>query len=617
MRKILSAALAAVALGAAAARAQDISVSAQADPTQVGVGETITLVVTVQGKTNISGEPVLPDLPDFQVYGAGRSSNFTFVNGQVSSSLQFTYMLVPKRAGNFTIGPITLAQGGMTYSTAPIAVQVGGGGPAPAAPVPGAGQAPAPGQIPVPQGHENEGAFITTTVDRREVYVNEPVTLTFRFYTRVPVLSQPQYTPPDLTGFWSEDLPPQRQFVTRVNGAEYNVTEIQSALFPTSAGRLTIGSARLVVQVADFGRRGFDPFDDPFFRSFFSRGQSVTLTTQPISITVKPLPTTGRPPEFTGTVGKWSLSAGLDRRQAKVGEAVTLEVRISGEGNVKAVGKLEVPVLTGFKVYDTISSSEVKKTSGRVQGVKVFRTLLRPEVTGTLTVPPLKYSYFDPRSGRYEQVAVPALSLEVGPGEGAAASPGGAVLPAGPALSAPGVRMVSQDIRYLKTEFPVVPPPRPWPAWVWLAGFGLPPLGLLAAWAWRRHRDRLETDPVFARRLAAARNARQALSQARTARQHHRTAEFYAALSQALTGYLADQLGLSRAGVTQRELLRSLAAAGAGEPARSDLAALLEECDLARFAPGERAADDLLRHEHQAETLLTEFGNLLRKEKRA
>lgn len=147
---------------------QDISISATVNPQQAAVGENLQLVVTVEGKVNLNGDPQLPDLPDFQVYNGGRSSNFSFVNGQIYSSLSFTYVLVPKHSGIFTINPITIVYGKQTYSTQPLTVTIGnaghGGGAAPAQPQ---AAAPQPGNAnPAPQapsGHENEALFITTS----------------------------------------------------------------------------------------------------------------------------------------------------------------------------------------------------------------------------------------------------------------------------------------------------------------------------------------------------------------------------------------------------------------------------------------------------------------------
>lgn len=604
-----------------AAQAQDISIQADVNPKQGAVGQPLRLVVSVSGQANLQGGPQLPDLSDFQVYNGGQSSNFSWVNGQVSSSLNFTYVLVPKHAGQFTIGPVQITHAGQTYATQPMTVAIGaasGAPPAASAP-PAAGAAPQ-ASAPAIQSERSRGpAFVTTSLDRKNVYVNEPLILSFRFYTRVPVLSQPQYQPADTQGFWAEDLPPQREYTQIVNGNEYRVIEIRTLLFPTTAGSLTIGPAKLTVRVEDFQRRLADPFANEFFRGFFSRGQVVELQSDPLTVNVKPIPQAGRPATFTGAVGKWSLSAKLDRKEAKVNEAVTLEVRIFGEGNVKSVGKLELPPLTGFKVYETISSSEVQKQGDEVRGVKIYRTLLRPEATGVLAIPALTYSYFDPTAGRFEQIQVPSLSLNVLPGDAAPASQAAAVFAPGADGAAPaeGVKLMARDIRYLKTSLPFTPASPPLPGWLWLLGFGLPPLALAGLWGWQRWQDRLAADPRFARRLGADKSARQALRQARRARLRRDAKGFYGQLIQAVNGYLADRLGLSRSGVTQREILQLLRQRRADAVLLDELARLWEECDFARFAPWEPEPAALASHERQAESLLARLGRILSREKRA
>jgi hypothetical protein len=607
-----------VALQAAVAGAADISISAQAVPQQVSVGENVTLQVTIEGQANINGSPALPDLPDFQVYSGGRSSNFTFINGQVSSSLQFTFILVPKHTGTFTIGPISITNNNKTYSTSPIQIVVGGGGAPRQAPAPVANAPAGIPNAPAPAGnrHANEPVFITTQVDRHEVYVNEPVILTFRFYHRIPILAQPQYQPPSTSGFWAEDLPPQREYVTTLNGTEYQVTEIKTALFPTSAGKTAVGPATLVVQVEDFNRRAADPFADEFFRSFFSGARQVGLKSEPIQVKVKPLPTKGRPEDFSGTVGQWALSARLDRQTAKVGEAVTLEIRVFGEGNVKSVGKIDLPPMTGFKVYESISSSDVQKQEYRVRGVKTFRTLLRPEITGDLTVPPIAYSFFNPKTERFEKMQVPALHLKVTAGEVTTQAFQGQGVNSVPEAGAPGVKVIAKDIRYLKIQVPLNGPEKILPLEFWIAGFGLPPLLLAGSWFWRRRQDKLASDPIYARKIAAGRSARAALHQAHLARSGKDSQKFYSALSLALMGYLADKLGLSRSGVTQREVIQRLIESGAPEAKVTQLTELLDECDFARFAPGDREAAAMEQHETLAESLLTDFSRMLEKERK-
>ncbi|MCK5218402.1 BatD family protein, partial [bacterium] len=398
----------------------------------------------------------------------------------------------------------------------------------------------------------------------------------------------------------------------RIQGQEYQVIEIKTALFPTTAGKLTINPASLVVQTRDFRRRSVDPFGDSFFQDFFSGGQQVKLSSEPINLEVKPIPREGRPKKFSGTVGQWSLSAKLDRKQARVGEALTLETRIFGEGNVKSVGKPRLPALKGFKVYETVSSSEVQKQKGRVKGVKIYRTLIRPEVTGKLTIPPIIYNYFNPRKGSFEKLEVPSLSLEVLPGKQRAMT--GRSQSASEAVGS-GVKVVAEDIRYLKTNF-FLKPLRPWPAWVWITGFLLPPIGLFALGFWQRRQDQLASDPRYARRLRADQSARRALHQARTQRLRRDAKAFYASLSQALTWYLADHMGVSRSGITQREIVQKLRTFGAEEDMMEQLSVLFDECDFARFAPSAREAAEMERHEQQAEELLVKLGRILSKERK-
>ena len=583
------------------ALAQDISISAKLNPRQASVGQQLRLEVIVEGKANLRNSPELPPLSDFQVYEGGKSSNFSFINGQVSSSLKFTYILVPRKKGKFTIGAVKITHKGKVYTTDAITVDIVGassGATAPNSTRPRAATS-APrsqyqGRIKAPDkvsDKADQAVFITTTVNKREVYVNEPLTLTFRFYSRIPILSQPHYQPPDTSGFCSEDLPPQKEYVTQIRGHEYKVIEINTALFPTTSGKLNISPANLVVQVQDFRRRSRDPFFDDFFDNFFASGQQVTLQSKPIQITVKEIPIKDRPSNFSGTVGKWSLSAKLDRNQAKVGEAVTLEMRIFGTGNVKYVGRPEIPKLNGFKVYETVSSSEVQKQGGEVKGVKIYKTLLRPEVTGKLTIPAIKYSYFDPKLKKFQKIQVPSFSLQVLPGEEKKSTS----LPMftgekNVITNNQGVKVVAEDIRYLKTKVPLKPSTYydPFPIWFWLLGFLLPPLFLgIVVW-WQRYQYQLAINPKYARKITADRSAKQALRNAHKARLSKDTKEFYAALSQALMGYLADSLGTSRSGITQREIIKKLRKLGAEEKVVEQLSNLFDECDYARFAPSEK-----------------------------
>ncbi|MCD4813502.1 BatD family protein [bacterium] len=596
--------------------AADIKVTAEVSPRQAVVGKQLRFVVIVEGKANIKANPELPDLSDFRVFGGSRSSNFSFVNGEVSSSLTFTYVLIPNKPGKQVIGPVKVHYKGQIYASPPVTVIIfnpNQNRPAQSQPAP-QGQSVMP-QSTAPQSinrRTQEPVFITTEVNKKRACVNEPIILKFKYFRRIPVLSQPQYTAPALSGFWKEDLPPQREYAVRVNGQEYFVTELRVILYPTTSGKLTIGPARLQVAIQGASRQSRDPFNSFFGSGLFSRGQQVSLTSEPISIQVDPVPVEGKPSDYSGTVGKWSMSAKLDRKQAKVGEALTLEVRIFGEGNVKSVGQPKLPDLPGFKVYETVSSSEVQKKEDTIRGVKIYRTLLRPQVTGKLSIPPIHFSYFNHGRKKYERISVPKMELNVLAGETQAEN-SGMTQTEEPAVDL-GVKIISKDIRYLKTNLPLKPGQAVLPGWFWVLGFLVPPILLVLLRFWQQHQARLAADPRYARKIIADKSAQKALNQARHARKQKDAKLFYTVLAQAVSSYLADRMGVSRSGITQREMIQKLHSRGAGKSLTDELVKLFDETDFARFAPGQADPEAMAMLEKRAEDLLLRFKPILSKE---
>lgn len=415
--------------------AQDITLNATVDRSVVSLGEQITFQVTVNGNVSDINKPQLPDLKDFNVGSAGTSQNISIINGQVSTSLTYNYILVPKSIGKFTIGSVTLVHKGKTYTTNPINIEV---------------QQPTQKQqeqIPIKKNvykGEEKNIFLETIVDKKTAYVNEQITLTLRFYRRVELLSQPEYTPPSTTGFLIEDLPPQKNFYTVIDGQKYLVTEIKTALFPALPGKHTIGSATLKCTIQDFSAPNIDDFfNDDFFRQFFSKGKTITLQSKPIEINVLSLPSENKPQDFSGSIGKYRIGATLDKAQMQTGEALTLTIDINGQGNIKAIPEQKFEI-KNFRKYDTITSMNITKQNYVVGGSKIFKTILIPEFPGEYVIPQMKFCYFNPETKKYEYSYTQPLKIKVNPGKTPSVS-----IPQLPQTSS--LKIGTKDIRYIKT----------------------------------------------------------------------------------------------------------------------------------------------------------------------
>ena len=576
--------------------AQEITVSASVDKNTVPLNNQVTLQIAVAGNISDVSEPQLPSMPNFTVYSSGRSQNISIINGQVSSSVLFTYALVPRFVGKSTIGPVEIRQAGKSYKTAPIEIQVvrpmqpsGAGGlsrsfdqnfprrPAPAS-------SPAQTQANPPERKRSlpgQPVFATAQTDKKTVYVNEPVLLTIRFYTSLNLMGNPEYIPPKLTGFFHEDLPPgpSRQIVYQ--GRPYSVTEIKSALFPVTAGMQTVGPAVIRCQIREDSE--VDPFSPDFFQKFFSQGllstQTKELQTNPIVLQVLELPKQGKPARFSGAVGKFSFQTSIDKPAIQAGQPVTLTAKISGEGNLKTIGEPFWPDFSGLRRYETASSLNLAKTSDHVTGTKTFKTILIPQNPGKLRLAGSTFNYFDPGIKTYKTLSAPPLDIQVLPGLTAAGGRTGA---------SSNAQVYTKDIRYIRSDpLPLRPKRNIFSPPPWLHVFPL--ILFLGVAAFKTYQDRLNRNPMVARYRKALSRSESLIAEAEKTFLHGKAEQGVALLSQSLNEYLASKLRRPAATMTLKQTLQHLETQPIKKRTETmeNLQSIWKELELLRFAPGQ------------------------------
>lgn len=576
------------------ARAGDITVSAGLDKSAISLDETTTLSISISGAMGNVPEPTLPEIEGFSVQGAGQSQNISMINGKVSASVVYQYILTPRKAGSFTIPAISLEYQGKTYQTEPLTIEVAKG-------------AGSHALAPLPPGlRHGKRLFVEGAVDKKEAYVNEQVTFTFSFYRAVNLLSQPAYQPPETTGFWAEDLPPQKNYETAIEGTSYTVTEVKLALFPMAPGEYKLGSASLRCRIEDFSQG--DLFGDDAFRNFFGGGREVLLSTDPIKIRVLPLPA-GKPAGFSGAVGSYKMEASLDKAAVPAGQPVNLTLAISGKGNIKTLSPPAFPGFPGFRQYEPTSSSKISKGNYTVQGSKAFQAMLIPDAEGEKSLPPLCWSFFDPSARVYRTLKTSSLTLSVTPGSG-----GSSASPAAPGTS-PGeaapVQILSRDIRFIKNPPPLLTKgeTKLYKNPLFLLLQGLPLAALLFVFLRRRALERILRDPLEFRRRRALSDARKALREAARLLDAGKDGEFYALLSKALQDYCSGKLGGATSGLPAKEIARIL---DEREAPGGKFCALLEAADEIRFSASRPAVAQMKAHLREAGRLLGELEGKLR-----
>jgi hypothetical protein len=561
-----------------------INISADINRSQVAMGDQLILSVTVSGDQSSLPSPRLPPVDSFSVYDSGRSQSLNFVNGQVSASAVYTYVLSPRSVGQYKIPPITAD--GAAVPTPPLDVEV-------VAP----GHQPTPTSVPSPSGPStaknatrsprNADVFMTAAVDKPKVLVNEQLTLTVRFYNAVQLVGDLRYNPPPITGFLTEELPPTRSGMTNIDGRPYQFQEVKMALFPIQQGKLTIGPANIQCQIARFGGPRVDDFFDRFFA--MAAPQAVSVHSEPITVQVDPLPA-GTPANFSGVIGRLSAKISADRTQVKVGDAVTLTITVTGLGNLKLVPdpklSFDVPAL---RFFETESSVALDKANDRIGGSKTFKTVVVPRVSGEVTIPPFEFPYFDLERRAHARASTPAITLHVAPG-----APGTTPnLPTNAAADATKLTAIADDIRYLKlisgdnllsAMLAKIADSGPWHA----IPFAI--FVIASAVAWKR--SLAEKNPQGRRSREALKNAHQRLLKAEKLSASD-LVQATGLVDEALTSYIADKLGMTATGLTLKSAVTGLSSLPKSPSPESlkRLESIWEELHLRRFAPGASGHD--------------------------
>jgi len=565
------------------ARGQGVTFNASVDKNRVAMGEQFGMTFTLEGATG--GKNFRPPaFTDFlPLSGPNQSTQMNYVNGVMSSSVAYSYILQPRAEGKFTIGPATIEAGGKQLQTQPVVIDVVKGSAQPKQQAQQQANADIGKQI-------GDNLFLKAEVDRSRVYQGEQITVVYKIYTRVSIANYNLTRIPALTGFWSEDLDVPRQIqLTRevVNGKQYNVGILRKvAIFPQRSGAMELDPMEVTCAVQVQNRRRSNDFFDQFFNDpFGSTNVNHKVASPPVKITVLPLPSENIPPAFNGAVGKFTMESWLDKRQTKTNEPVTLKIKISGHGNLKLLQAPSLNLTSDIEKYDPKISDNITKDGDRIGGSRIFEYLLIPRHAGDQKIPSFTFSFFDSEKKNYSTLNSPEFTLNVEKGNEVTSAP-----IAG--LSKEDVKLLGEDIRFIKSGN--ISLHQRGENFVGSAGFYLlavtPVLAFIVFIFFQRRRERTLGDIAGLRYRKARTMAKKRLAAAKGFLEQKKKEEFYAEISRALWGYVGDKLGIAPAGLSLDSIRASLEARGVLPEVVATLSGTLEHCEFARFAP---SADSL------------------------
>lgn len=551
-------------------------------PTHVSVGENFRLAYTIN--TDNVHDFRIGNIPEELEIITGpytsSQSSYQMINGHTSSSSSktFTFILCATKNGTYTIPAAHIIANGKRLASKAVRVKVSGtsqqNGGAPRM------HDDADNQSRLKDAGTPIGGgdlFIKVSANKKRVHEQEPIILTYKVYSLVDLI-QLEGKMPDLKGFHTQEipLPQQKSFhIERVNGRAYRcVTWSQYVMYPQMTGKMEIPSITFNGTVVQ-QNRNIDPFE-----AFLNGGSGYVevkraIKAPGVTIQVDPLPT--RPANYSGGVGKFNISAQLNKNDVKANDPITIRVVVGGIGNLKLIKQPIINFPKDFDKYDAKVTDKTKLTSNGVEGNIIYDFLAVPRNQGSYEIPPIEFTYYDVTLNSYKTIKTQSFHLDVAKGNNSSG------------VSIDYSDLKNQDIRSIKegnttardldnifygsTTY-----------WIWLTVLLISFIGLLIVF---RKRAIENADISNIKVKKANRVATKRLKNANKLMLTNERDKFYDEVLRALWGYVGDKLKMPVEQLTKDNISEKLSLRNVDENTNAMFIRAIDECEYNRYAPGD------------------------------
>lgn len=553
----------------------EVRVNSFVEKRKISLQELLKFTIEISDESNKNiQQPELPAIPNFSLAGtsSSHSSSMQIVNGKMTSSvtISYHYQLRPQAVGKYMIPPIRVSIKGKDFITEPISIEI----------TEGSTETLPPSASAFPNEQQNssdkleDNLFIVAEISKRNVYRGEPVTVSFKLYTRYTISNLAFLKEPEFNGFWKETIyrAEYNQFQReRYQGQMFNMMPLISvALFPASTGTITIPALEMSVDVR------IEP------RSFFDFGSTkrFTVASKPVSITVKDIPLQNRPEHFNGAIGQYKLNSNISNTALKVGDPFTYTLEITGTGNIAHFEQPVLPSVKYLRFHDPEIMTSVQ--DDKISGKKTIKYLVIAQEKGTFTIPAIPFTYFDTKTEKYETIFSKSYQLNVEEGTTNILTQTGSQTVV--TAEAPDIRFIATNI-ILKNKQIYFSSFFYWFLWFVISST------ILFAFLAAKEQEKIAMNLDYTRQKKANKILKKYLKKASYNAQSGKI-EFYANAQNGLNSFLADKCKIPR-GSTTEITWQKLHEKKLNSELINRLHLYYETCNQARFMPGGFSPDSI------------------------
>ena len=546
-----------------AAYGQDVAVTANA-PSTVKSGQPfrIEYMINVQG-----AQLGQPDLTGLDYYGASTSQSVSIVNGSMTVKYSVYYTVAAPKAGTYKIPPVTAEYNGKTYKSKELVITAQDNPQQNQAQNQGGQNPQQPQQRDDEQVSGSGNLFIDVNVNKKEVYVGQHIVLSAGFYSRYSIQELADTKLPSYNGFWVKDIATPSRITLQqklINGVPYSYGLLhKKVLIPQRAGELVIEPYSI-----DFITR------EGFWDSYKRTGKSTAKT-----IKVKQLPSP-KPDNFGGAVGSFNISMTADKEEVKLDDPLTIKVTLTGNGNIQLCEAPKVDIPSAFEAFPPKSTENIKTDDNGMSGTRTFNYVAIARQPGEITIPAVKFSYFDLATKSYKTVSTNELTIKItGERDSTATAFTGGVIKS-------DVENLGSDIRFIKQGFELKSKKfgffNSFEFWMIILVLAL---AFTAVILLRLQQIKNNANLAAVKNRKAGRTSRKRLKKAAEYMKQNKKDEFYEEVLNALWGYLGDKLEMPASELTRDNVVDKLGDKGVSMDAVEPFVNTLNDCEFERYAP--------------------------------
>ncbi|WP_440120147.1 BatD family protein [Tenacibaculum sp. Ill] len=544
--------------------AQDAALTATVSKNKLGVNQRLRIEFSInkQGADNFKE----PNFTNFKIVGGpSQSVSQSWINGKVSFNQSYTYILQPKRKGEFNIPSASIEIDGKTIKSNPIKVIV-------------LDAVDIPKNPNDPSYIAEQNIHLVAEISKSKPYVGEGIYVEYRLYfsDNVGIYDNAITEAPQYNGFWNQEIKRNGMPVKTgtYNGETYRYAVLHKALLiPTTSGKLTIDPMKMDIIVAvPTGRADF-------FGNVITRQVRKEFSSAKKIVNAQALPLKNKPEDFTGAVGEFSFDVSLSKNTLKANESSQIKVSVNGKGNLKLFELPKVETPKELEVYQPERKENVRITGTGLSGSVTDNYTVVPEFKGKYRIPKTSFSYFNPKEKVYQTITTDDLYVDVLEGKEIPTNSDANT------VAKQEVKVTGSDFRYIQTNTNLQPVKTGdfFKSTLFYILLLLPILAIPVGIVIQKKKEERDSDVLGNKLRKADKLAKKYLSEAQ--KQLGNKEAFYEALERALHNYLKAKLGVETSDISREKITDLLADKNVNKETINSFIEVFNDCDFARYTP--------------------------------